>query len=198
MTEPVPAAASISPYAPDREDPARLRRRIGRWSAVLHVFCLLGALVFTLGGLALLVLPGAFDWAVEHSGLPGATEGIGFEERLVLVPLVAVNIGFYVAALWLSARLFSVWRDGDVFTEAAASAVAGIGLCLVVTAVLAVVTQPIASFVLTWDGAEGERSISLALDGKMALSALTGALLTVIGLVMRAGLIIAQENAEFV
>ncbi|MEO1533531.1 MAG: DUF2975 domain-containing protein [Pseudomonadota bacterium] len=181
-----------------REDAVRLRRRIGRLSAVLRIACLIGALAFALGGLALLVLPGAFDWAVAQSGLPGADEGIGFEERLVLVPLTTLNIGLYVAALLLSARLFSVWREGEVFTEAAASAVAGIGLCLILTAVLSILTEPITSFVLTWDGAEGERAISLSLDGEMALSALTGSLLTVIGLVMRAGLMIAEENAEFV
>lgn len=194
----LPAPHRFAPSGPEREDPERLRRRIVRLSAVLRIACLFGALVFALGAVAVLVLPGVFDWVVLHSGLPGASEGIGFEERLVLIPLAAVNMALYVGVLLFSARLFTVWREGDVFTEAAAKAVAAIGLCLIATAVLSLLTEPIASFVLTWDGAVGQRTISLSLDSEFVLSTLTGALLAVIGLVMRAGLALAEENAGFV
>ncbi|MEM7526692.1 MAG: DUF2975 domain-containing protein [Pseudomonadota bacterium] len=197
MTDPTLEQTARS-YPSALTEPERIRARIGRLSAWLHIACLFVTGVLVIGGLAVLVLPGVFEALVEKSGLPGADGGMGFEERLILVPLMVLNLAFYVGAAFAAARLFGGWRTSEVFTVEATDAVRMIGLCLLGIAVMALISSPIMSVVLTWDAERGSRAVALQLNAALLLSALSGALLAVIAQVMRAGLALAEENAGFV
>ncbi|MEM1315947.1 MAG: DUF2975 domain-containing protein [Pseudomonadota bacterium] len=176
---------------------ARLRRLSGalRWTAYGAAASMAATLV------ALLLWPGWLEAVLAQSGrrgtFPAEAPLTGAQRAIASAVLIAV-VGAGIAAVLSGARLFDLWRAGEVFTEASAQAVRRVGVRLLTFAGLALLATPVLSVALSWHAPPGERALAISIDGAMVLAALTGGLLAAVGQALRLGVEIERENRSFV
>jgi len=106
---------------------------------------------------------------------------------------------FVIAATLNQARhLFALTARGQIVSDPAARRISGIGIGLLVLALLPVVMVPAQSALLSWDNAPGERLISVAYTSADLGLLLGAGLLTLIGRAMHDAAMTAAENRAFV
>ncbi|MEM6439769.1 MAG: DUF2975 domain-containing protein [Pseudomonadota bacterium] len=176
---------------------ARLRRLSGamRWVAYGSAALLATMLA------VMLFLPGALEAGLDQRGLRGTPppEGplTGAPRTIAAAALSAVFL-LCISAVLSGARLFELWREGEVFSERTALAVRRVGMRLLTFAAAALLATPVLTVALSWHAPPGERVLAINIDGAMLLAALTGGLLAAVGQALRLGVEIERENRSFV
>ncbi|MEL7115280.1 MAG: DUF2975 domain-containing protein [Pseudomonadota bacterium] len=173
--------------------------RVRRISALFHALTGLAIIGLPLAvGIALaLEPPNRFDLLASFEGfvvanpLPNSVIwGVTLLGFLPLLPVVFVLISMR--------RLFGFYRCGETLSLRCALAIKRIGLGVLLTFVVGVLTHSLQVLALTMPNAPGERSLSIAFNSNDFALLLTGGLLLLIGWVMGEAVAVAEENRGFV
>ncbi|MBO6894729.1 MAG: hypothetical protein JJ866_22500 [Roseibium sp.] len=138
----------------------------------------------------------------------GATIDIGDTERgfakmslnqlLPLVALVTVSYGL-LGGITLSVRSVCLrFQTADFFSSRTLDAVFYSGVWFISYATYNIAATPIATYIATLDFPEGERAIDVAIGGHEILSLILGALMLLLGWVMREAALLAEENTQII
>jgi len=167
----------------------------------------LSNLLYRLTSLSLVLLPLAvLGFALRDAMMPEtlaerfptlsvtATPGTALMAALAgLLPMIAM-----LYALAEMRGLFARYRKGEILTEACAARIQGLGQGLFALAALSPIAHMLQVLALTWHNPPGQKVLQISLDGSLLGFLLSGALMVLIGRVMREASRIAAENAEFV
>ncbi len=174
-------------------------RRIARLSLWMKWLATLGIIVFAGFALSIVVIPGWFDNMVMLA-FPELViaEGITVFKRTALLALLAMPLAVSLYGLWNVRMLFDCYARGEVFSPAPAAYIRNVGLAMLVNVVLSVFVHALGSVLLTYDNPAGSRQLSVSMSSDTYMLLLLGALLVIIGWVMREAARISDENSRFV
>jgi uncharacterized membrane protein YidH (DUF202 family) len=175
------------------------RKAMDRISAVLIWACTLSLLLTPL-----LVLWTWLDFdrfapaiaAASNINLQRETLGalnitLGF--LLTMVPLSLLMLG-----VWRLRQLFTLYRAGSYFNQAAAGHLHGFAMMLFFSALVSPITQALTTVVLTMGNPPGQRSLSINIGSDDFNQLALAGVLIAIAWVLREGQRLAQENAEII
>lgn len=169
-----------------------LPTRLARLCTALSHGCTLGCAALVAAYCVVLVDPLAFTPPVETA------TGVTPPKHLALALLTAILFVPGGIALWTARGLFARYGRGDVFSHRNAAAIRRIGLVLLLGTALAIAGRTVALLILTYDNPPGARTLAVSLASHDVLIALLGALLMVMGWVLREATRQADENRLFV
>jgi amino acid transporter len=174
--------------------PNRITRFSGwlYWAVTVLAYCLPCIVIAA-------ILRGWFDPASLIARFPLLPPGV-FVSPLqgTLVAAVAVcSLLPLVGAFLAMRRLFSRYRRGEILTDACADDIRLTGQALIFVAAATVLVPMLQLLILSWN-TPGGRILSIGIDGGALGFLLSGAMLTVIGWVMREAARAADENRGFV
>lgn len=115
---------------------------------------------------------------------------------LILSAWISLLPLFYV--FWQMHRLFTAFAQDAALSVQASTAIRGIGVGLLIKAVLQVLSHTWNSLLLTMDAPLGQRQGSIAIGFEDLIFALAGGMMLVIGVVLTQAIAIKQENEAFV
>jgi amino acid transporter len=144
------------------------------------------------------ILRGWFDPATLVARFPILPSGTSVSPlQGTLGAAVAVFSLFPLVGAFLAMRrLFSRYRRGEILTDACADDIRLTGQALILVAATVVVPM-LQLLIVSWN-APGGRLLSVGIDGGTLGFVLSGAMLTIIGWVMREAARAADENRGFV
>jgi Protein of unknown function (DUF2975) len=145
------------------------------------------------------ILRGWFDPAALIARFPLLPSGSSVTPlQGTLVAAVAVFSLFPLVGAFLAMRrLFSRYHRGEILTDACADDIRLTGQALILVAAATVLVPMIQLLILSWN-TSGGRILSIGIDDGTLGFLLSGAMLTVIGWVMREAARAADENRGFV
>jgi Protein of unknown function (DUF2975) len=146
------------------------------------------------------ILGGWFDAAGLASRFPALPATLSVSQmQATAVALIAVVAVFpMVAACLAMRRLFGRYRSGEILTDHCAAEILRVGQALFAVAAMTVLVPTAQLLVLSWNAAPGGRILSIGIDGSTVGFLLSGAMLIVIGWVMREAAQAAEDNRGFV
>lgn len=170
---------------------------VRRWATVLNVLALVafGILILALGLGALFAdLPSDLRAA---AGIPEDTD-LSPLRRIAVAAISALPTLAMLYVLWQMHGLFTRYAKGETLSAACAGHIGRIGVGLLASAVLEVITRPAAIAVASLVNPPGSRVLAISLTSPDLALVLAGGLMLCIGWVMRDAARIAEDNAGFV
>lgn len=160
--------------------------RITRLSSRLYWLC--SGLIVLIPLAILLAL--AWGWAAPEGLLmrfPGLPDGTALTPaKAITATLIGGTTLIPMALALLHMRsLLGRYRAGEILSDACARHILRIGQALIAFCVLLIITPTLQILALTADNADGQKIVSIGIDGAMVGLGLAGGLLVVIGWVMR-------------
>lgn len=144
-----------------------------------------------------------WGWAAP-SGIPQRFPGLPPEtvitaaKAMVATAIGALSLCPMLTTLLQMRGLFDRYRHGEILTDACAHHILRIGQSVFALAIFTIVAPTLQILILTADNPGGGKILSIGINDAMLGLSLAGALLVVIGWVMREAARAAAENAEFV
>jgi hypothetical protein len=146
------------------------------------------------------ILRGWYDPArllEQYPVLPATAPVTPFQATLVAA--VAVIATYPLVATFLGMRrLFGRYRRGEILSDACATDILRIGQALFAVAAMTVIVPMLQIMILSWGLGQGQRLLSVGVDGSTLGFLLSGGLLIVIGWVMREAAQAAEDAKGFV
>ncbi len=145
------------------------------------------------------ILRGWFDPAALTARFPLLPAGSSVSPlQGTLVAAVAILSLFPLIGTFLAMRrLFSRYRRGEILTDACADDIRLTGRALIFVAAATVLVPTLQLLILSWNS-PGGRLLSIGIDGGTLGFLLSGAMLNLVGWVMREAARAAEENRGFV
>lgn len=181
--------------------PSPSSRRLGRFSRLLSLACLLGVVA-----LPLIV---SWQWAQEDPaslyaslvpkmGADPLPERLDPWQRLVGAGLTLIPVAFSMLALLRVRRCFDSFAAGRYFEAAVVDGLRGFAGMTALSCAVGFVLQAPLSALLSWHNAEGHRFISFGIGSEQVRTLFFAATVWIIAAVMARAVALARENAEFV
>lgn len=179
----------------------RIRRVSGimKWvvTAVLAVIFIFGVIV-TVG----IALPDDFMFAADETLDVADVERTFGEiphlQRIGIAALAAIAFTLLMIAGWNIRQVFKRFQQMEFFSPKTLANVIAFGTWLIAFAVFDLISDPLGSFILTFDLPPGERQVDITLDGGEIFFLILGALMLLFGWILREAALIADENRQFV
>ncbi len=146
------------------------------------------------------ILRGWADPAVllaAYPAVPATVPVTAVQSTLVAVLAVLATLPLIATFLGMR-RLFGRYRRGEILSDACAGDILRIGQALFAAAAVTVILPTLHILILSWGSGEGQRLLSIGLDGSTLGFLLSGALLIVIGWIMREAARMAEDAKGFV
>ncbi len=178
--------------------------RIARVSGIMKwVLTFFIALVVVIGIIVLLLLLNP-DWLeagneVIDFGDSGRTYGeIPQLQRWILAFFYDASIGTFLMTLWYMRTVFARLQILDFFSSKTLSSMVWCGIWFVIFGVMDFLEEPVASVLTTFDLPDGERQLSIGVEGGEIFFIIFGVMFMTIGWVMREASLLQEENSQFV
>ena len=173
--------------------------RFSRFATILSYATLLLMSVLVVSAVIFLIMPQlAFD--VLASQIPGQSADMPVTTPIIYGLQAAgwVVLGLNLYVLWHIYSLFSLYALDETLSDRCGFHIRRIGVGLILFPVATTVYRAVASVLLSWQNAPGERELVLAIDVQGLGFAIGGALLLLIGTTIRQATAIAAENRGFI
>ena len=179
----------------------RIRRVSGimKWvvTVVLAVILVFGVIV-TVG----IALPNEFMFAADETLDVADVERTFGEvphlQRLGIASLAAIAFTLLMIAGWNIRQVFKRFQQMEFFSPKTLANVIAFGTWLIAFAVFDLISDPLGTYILTFDLPPGERQVDITLDGGEIFFLILGALMLLFGWILREAALIADENRQFV
>lgn len=182
----------------------RLKRIRNSARAVKWVLTLVvGAqLVFGIG-LCLSILLHAYSLldgvdSIALGDIERAFKDMPFLQRALLAFLAAISFILLTNALWTLRNLCARFQKADFFSPRTLKHVAFAGIWLISFAIFDVASDPVAALIATMDYPEAQRIVDVTVDGGEISCMILGALLLLLGWIMREAALLAEENRQII
>jgi hypothetical protein len=133
--------------------------------------------------------------ALLPAGTPHALTPTALVGGFVLGHLV---LALLLTALWQAHRLFAAFARGAILVAGTGDRLIRIGAVLALVLPARVAGNAIASVLLTWGNAPGERALAITVDPTDVMLAAAGLLILTVGWVMAEAARIAEDAAQIV
>jgi hypothetical protein len=183
---------------------ARTRRiqkgaRATKWAITL---CTLAVLFFWVEDVFAMVMPAHPFFqdiaTLEIGELTRPIVEMTWAQRLPLIALVTVSYSL-LAGVTLSVRAVCTrFQSADFFSGKTLDNIFSIGVWFISYAVFNIAAWPVATFIATLDRPENERIVDVAVGSDEVFSLILGALLLLLGWVMREAALLAEENRQII
>ncbi|WP_133192682.1 DUF2975 domain-containing protein [Labrenzia sp. 011] len=157
--------------------------------------------VISAGLVSALLLPAILDVSTaifEIAPVERKLSEVPFGQRLGLIALVFSAFFLLSRLFWNIRQLFVQFHNGAFFTSSTQTRILNAGLWLLAFGFFDILSKPVASVLLTWDHALGDRSLVVELTGSELFFLVFGSLMLVFGWIMREAASLADENRQFV
>ncbi|WP_186392159.1 MULTISPECIES: DUF2975 domain-containing protein [unclassified Pannonibacter] len=149
-----------------------------------------------------LLAPGLLGYGPEETvdigGVSRVILEISLPQRIGITLLLVILIEAVLMLLWKLRQLFARLAELDFFSSRTLSIIVQSGRWLLVLGAMDFVFDPVSSVLMTFDLPEGEKQISLSLEAGQILFLVLGALVLLLGWVMREAALAHEENQQFV
>lgn len=180
---------------------ARIRRvsAFMKWvvTIVLTIILIFGV-VLTIG----IALPNeimiAPDETLDVADIERRLGDVPHVQRIGIAGLTAIAFSLLVIACWSIRQVFRRFQKMEFFSPKTLANVISFGIWLIAFAVFDLISDPIGSFILTYDFPPGERAVDITLDGGEIFFLILGALMLLFGWILREAALIADENRQFI
>jgi len=193
----------MTPLEADLRD-NRLRRIRTGAKIVKWVLTVCTAALFALGlGLFLSVLfptltPFNGEDAIYVGDMERSFLSMSFVQRALLSLLVAISFFLLVNALWTLRALCARYQNLDFFSPSTLKRMIMAGVWLISFAFFDVASDPVAALVATMDFPETQRIVDVTVDGGEISCLILGALMLVLGWILREAALLAEENRQII
>lgn len=157
----------------------------------------------------LVLLPVAWLWhwtmadaaqLVLQAHLPAGTIPLGLAtwQRVAAAAAHAVPMACVLLGVWQAKRCFAAFAQGQVFTAHATAHLRRFAGWIAAAALVAIVTVPVISVLLTLHNLPGTRQLVIALSSEHVFTLFFAALVWLMADIMGQGQALAEENERFV
>lgn len=185
----------IKPLAPRNEKLARLLR-LSAWLA--HAARGVAILLLAANAVMWLVPGFAADIARNQSALQQSPMTLTLEARLLALLVSSLYVGLLAFALFVAARLFRGFAEGEILVPATGAGLRRLGLSLLLFAVLSPPFRAVIGLMATIGNAPGQRALAVSISSNDVVLALIAALIVVLGHVMAEAARIAEDHQHIV
>jgi len=168
--------------------------------------------VLTFCVLALLVLGGSIFLTVLFPALPAINgdesvyigdvernfSSMSVLQRALLSLLVAISFFLLVNALWTLRMLCARFQNTDFFSANTLKRMVMAGIWLISYAIFDVASDPVGALIATMDYPEAQRIVDVSVDGDEISCMILGALMLLLGWIMREAALLAEENRQII
>ncbi|MEM9631316.1 MAG: DUF2975 domain-containing protein [Pseudomonadota bacterium] len=189
----------------ERIDREKRLARIRHLSAFMKwAVSLVLVLILLLGGLVIveLALPTELlfspDETIDFAEVERRLDEVPYLQRLGIAGLFGIAIALLSLAVWNIRQVFKRFQAMEFFSPKTLANVISIGVWLIIFAIFDLISDPIGSVILTYDFPPGERLVEVSLDGAEIFCLVLGALMLLLGWILREAALIADENRQFV
>ncbi|MCK7612787.1 DUF2975 domain-containing protein [Roseibium sediminicola] len=182
----------------------RLKRIRGCARAVKWVltFVVVAQLVFGIA-LCLSILLPAYSLfngvdSISTGNIERAFRDMPLVQRALLAFLAAISFILLTSALWTLRNLCARFQKADFFSPRTLKQVAFAGIWLISYAIFDVASDPVAALIATMDFPEAQRIVDVTVDGGEISCMILGALMLLLGWIMREAALLAEENRQII
>jgi DUF2975 family protein len=170
-----------------------------KWALTL---CALAVLLFWLEDILSILFP-THPFFMDVSTLEiGETERplaeMSLNQRLPLVALTTVSYALLTGVTLAVRTVCRRFQSADFFSRKTLDTVFSIGVGFITYAVFNIMAFPVATYIATLDYPENKRVIDVAIGGDELFSLILGALMLLLGCVMREAALLAEENQQII
>lgn len=119
-------------------------------------------------------------------------------QRALLAFLAAVSFFLLTNALWTLRTLCARFQRAEFFSPRTLKSVALAGIWLISYAVYDIASDPVAALVATMDYPQAQRIVDVTVDGGEISSMILGALMLLLGWILREAALLAEENRQII
>lgn len=176
-----------------------LPQKVARLAQVLRI----GVALLMIAVPLAILLPSLAGWvtpemvAQDFPAIP-LPEAFQTWQVIGLVVVGGLPAAMMLYALWALFRLLTLYRQGDRLTGTCALAIRHVGIGLLATAVLQMLTYPLVVLVLTLENAPGLRTLSIGVTWSDMAFLMAGGVVVLIGWVMGEAAEIAADNRAII
>ncbi|WP_259779568.1 DUF2975 domain-containing protein [Aestuariispira ectoiniformans] len=172
--------------------------KVIRLSLTLRVICWLGIIALPLMEAAVWLNA---DWLKETDAF--ADLGLSYADlsllrRVGALAISMVPVLILIYGLWRLVLLFSAYAAGRIFDTETAGHLKAFSICVLLNAIVEIMSTTALTAYLTFDRPEGERMVSVTVSDQEFGVLLMGGLLLVVAWVLGEGAKLADENRQFV
>lgn len=170
-----------------------------KWALTL---CALALPVLGIGLFLSVLFPSLPSFNGEESILVGDAErsflSMSFLQRALLSVLIAISFFLLMNALWSLRMLCARFQHMDFFSASALKRMIMAGVWLISYAIFDVASDPVAALIATMDYPETQRVVDVTVDGGEISCLILGALMLVLGWILREAALLAEENRQII
>lgn len=135
-----------------------------------------------------------------NSLAPDVREAVTYTpaKKWLLHGLAAISYFSLLLIVFGTARVFAAFQKGTVFSSGAVKAVRFLGLLIFVFAAIQLLIPTLIVLGLTFDNADGLRTLTLSINTSGVILLMIGTVILVIGQILTQAMKIAEENGQFI
>jgi len=136
--------------------------------------------------------------SVSFGDAERALKDMALLQRALLAFLAAVSFFLLTNALWTLRNLCARFQKAEFFSPGTLKSLALAGIWLISYAIYDVASDPVAALVATMDYPQAQRIVDVTVDGGEISCMILGALMLLLGWILREAALLAEENRQII